>query len=63
MKRHHHQAKRTYRSPLSKETVVAFEQALLVTTARLLMEVDELENVNATAPGSDEPGGEMYFEF
>lgn len=61
MKRH--QAKRTYCSPLSKQTVVAFEQALLVTTARLLLEVDELENVNATVTGSDEPGGEMYFEF
>ena len=42
--------KRTYRSPLSLPTEVAFEQALLVTTARLLMEVDELENVNATSP-------------
>ena len=63
MKRHQYQAKQTYRSPLSKETVVAFEQALLVTTARLLVEVDETENVNATITGSDEPGGEMYFEF
>ena len=63
MKRHQYQAKRTYRSPLSKETIVAFEQALLVTTTRLLVEVDESENVNATTPGSDEPGGEMYFEF
>ena len=53
--------KRTYRSPLSLPTEVAFEQALLVTTARLLMEVDELENVNATA--GDEPTGDMYFEF
>ena len=59
MKRH--QAKRTYSSPRSVPTEVAFEQALLVTTARLLLEVDELEN--ATTPGSDEPGGGMYFEF
>ena len=53
--------KRTYRSPLSLPTEVASAQALLVTTTRLLMEVDELENVNATA--GDEPTGDMYFEF
>lgn len=61
MKRH--QAKRTYCSPRSIPTEVTFEQALLVTTTRLLVEVDELENVNATTPGADAPGGEMYFEF
>ena len=61
MKRH--QAKRTYSSPRSVPTEVAFEQALLVTTTRLLVEVDESENVNATTPGSDEPGGAMYLEF
>ena len=61
MKRH--QAKRTYSSPQSKQTVVAFEQALLVKTARLLMEVDELDNVNARTTGADEPGGAMYFDF
>ena len=55
--------KRTYRSPLSFPTEVAFEQALLVTTTRLLVEVDESENVNATIEGADEPGGDMYFEF
>ena len=61
--KHRNQMKRTYRSPLSLPTEVAFEQALLVTTTRLLIQVDETENVNATTPGSDEPGGEMYFEF
>ena len=55
--------KRTYRSPLSLPTEVAFEQALLVTTTRLLIQVDETENVNATTSGSDEPGSPMYFEF
>ena len=55
--------KRTYSSPLSFPTEVAFEQALLVTTTRLLVEVDESENVNATIDGADAPGGDMYFEF
>ena len=53
--------KRTYDSPLAKPTEVEFEQALLVTTARLLFEVDEAENVNIEA--GDEPTGDMYFEF
>ena len=60
--RHQH-AKRIYCSPRSFPAEVAFEQALLVTTTRLLIQVDETENVNATTPGSDEPGGEMDFEF
>ncbi|MBO4769028.1 MAG: hypothetical protein J5495_05795 [Bacteroidales bacterium] len=55
--------KRTYDSPLAKPTEVEFEQALLVTTARLLMYVDEAENVNAGIDGADDEGGEMYFEF
>ena len=50
--------KRTYRSPLSSQTEVAFEQALLVTTTRLTEYVDETENVNETASEAD-----MYFEF
>lgn len=54
--------KRTYSSPLSTPTEVAFEQSLLVATARFLFTVDESENMNATE-GSDAPGGEMYFEF
>ena len=57
MKRH--QAKRTYCSPRSIPTEVAFEQALLVTTTRLLVEVDESENVNADETSSET----MYFEF
>ena len=59
--KHRNQMKRTYRSPLSLPTEVAFEQALLVATARLTMEVDESENVNIEA--GDEPTGDMYFEF
>ena len=55
--------KRTYSSPQVKPTEVEFEQALLVTTARLLFEVDEAENVNAGITGADDEGGEMYFEF
>ena len=53
--------KRTYRSPLSFPTEVAFEQALLVTTTRLIEYVDETENVNIEA--GDGPTSEMYFEF
>lgn len=53
--------KRNYNSPLSSPTEVAFEQALLVATNRLMMEVDESENVNIGA--GDQPDGEMYFEF
>ena len=55
--------KRNYSSPLSLPTEVAFEQALLVTTARFVMQVDESENINAEIPGADDAGGEMYFEF
>ena len=51
--------KRAYRSPQSWPTEVAFEEALLVNTARLVLEIDELENVNKTA-GSDNAS---YFEF
>ena len=55
--------KRTYSSPLSAPTEVAFEQALLVATARFLFTVDEDQNMNAKTAGSEVPGGEMYFEF
>jgi hypothetical protein len=61
--KHPNQMKLTYSSPQVKPTEVAFEQALLVTTTRLLMYVDEAENVNAGIDDADEPGGEMYFEF
>ena len=53
---------RTYQAPQSKPTEVEFEQSLLVATARLLLEVDESENMNIP-DGSDEPTGDMYFEF
>lgn len=59
--KHRNQMKRTYRSPQSLPTEVAFEQALLVTTTRLTMYVDETENVNIEA--GDGPTSEMYFEF
>ena len=56
--------KRTYRSPLSSPTEVAFEQALLVATARFLVDVEEAENVNKTlGTTAEEPGGGLYFEF
>ena len=54
--------KRVYSSPLSWPAKVEFEQSLLVTTARFLLQVDELENINIAA---EEITGEdiMYFEF
>lgn len=60
--RNRNQSKRVYSSPLSLPTEVEFEQALLVETARFLLQVDELENVNIAA---DQVTGEdiMYFEF
>lgn len=57
------QGKRFYSAPWARPTVVAFEQALLVTTTRLMMTVDELENVNAEDPLDQEVGSDMYFEF
>ena len=61
--KHRNQMKRTYRSPLSSPTEVAFEQSLLVATVRMLLRVDESDNVNDNAEGIDEAGGELYFEF
>ena len=57
------QKKRVYFAPVSISTAVTIEKALLVATARLLLEVDETQNMNARTTGSDEPGGSMYFEF
>ena len=54
--------KRAYVAPAFQPTELAFERALLVATARLLLEVDESENMNIP-DGSDEPDGDMYFEF
>ena len=56
------QMKRTYSSPLSSPTEVAFEQALLVATATLWVDVNPLENENAVE-GADAPGSDMYFEI
>ncbi len=57
--------KRTYRSPLSLPTEVAFEQALLVATATLLMDVDETQNMNTPVDGvsPDTEGKDLYFEW
>ena len=58
--------KRAYISPLSLPAKVEFEQALLVTTARFLLQVDELENMNIRGEEIiDSATGEdiMYFEF
>ena len=52
-----------YPAPSATLTEVLLETALLVTTNRLLMKVDELNNINAATPGTDEPGGDMYFEL
>ena len=56
--------KRTYRSPLSSPTEVAFEQALLVATARFLVDVDESVNMNKKVGeiAPDGEGGALYFE-
>ena len=58
--------KRVYGAPQSRPTEVVFEQALLVTTARFLLQVDELENMNIQGEQIiDSSTGEdlMYFEF
>ena len=57
------QGKGIYSAPWARPTEVVFEQALLVTTTRLMMTVDELENVNADDPLDQEVGSDMYFEF
>ena len=49
--------KRAYRPPQSKLTDVEFELAF-VATARLVLEIDELENVNAR-----DDADASYFEF
>ena len=57
------QGKGIYSAPWAHPSDVAFEHALLVTTTRLMMTVDELENVNADDPLDQEVGSDMYFEF
>ena len=57
------QKKRIYITPASISTAVAIEKALLVTTTLLTPDVDETQNMNALTPGSDAPGGSMYFEM
>ena len=57
------ETKRNYDAPRSVPTRVAIEKALLVSTARLLLQVDETRNINAEVTGADQPGGEMYFEY
>ena len=61
------ETRRTYISPRSVPTAVGFEKALLVATARLVLDVDETLNMNimdeSATIAPDAPGGEMYFEF
>lgn len=63
--RHRYPKKRVYCSPSSCPAEVEFEQALLVETARFLLQVDELDNVNISAQDVYDRTGEdiMYFEF
>ena len=61
--RHRNQSRRVYISPLSRPTEVEFERALLVETARFLLQVDELENVNIAAEQLAGDEDIMYFEF
>ena len=65
--KHRNQMKRTYRSPQSSPTEVAFEQALLQASVTLLLNVDETENMNIKKQGAtvapDGEGGDLYFEF
>ena len=59
--------KRVYQTPSLQPTEVLFERALLVATARLVLDVDESQNMNikdaSATVDPDGPGGEMYFEF
>ena len=54
--------KRTYRSPLSSPTEVAFEQALLAGSVRMLLDVNPLDN-EAKDGVTNVAGGETYFEY
>lgn len=60
--RHRNQTKRAYKSPQSWPAEVEFELAF-VATARLILEVDELENVNLTGEDTQAEGSDFYFEF
>ena len=53
--------KHLYRAPQSCPTEVMFEEALLVESTRFLLQIDELENINARE--GVEESGDMYFEF
>ena len=64
--RHRYPKKRVYCSPSSCPAEVEFEKALLVETARFLLQVDELENMNIDGEKIiDSSTGQdiMYFEF
>ena len=50
-----------YRAPQSVPTEVLFEESLLGASARVLLQIDELENINARS--GVEESGDMYFEF
>ena len=57
------QTKWVYQAPRSQSAEVLFEQSLLANTARLLLYVDELENVNETGGDTQALGSDFYFEF
>ena len=57
---HRNRTKKTYRTPLSWSAKLEVENALLAASARLLMQVDELDNVNAR---EEVDANDFYFEF
>lgn len=55
--------RRSYVTPLTKPTEVAFESALLVGTMELLLQVDPLKNMSSFDEHDGEAGSDTYFEF
>lgn len=53
--------KHLYRVPVATPVEVAFEYALLADSTRMLLYIDELENINAEA--GDDIDSDMFFEF
>lgn len=53
--------KRLYRVPVAYPMEVALEAGLLADSVRFLLQVDELDNINAHE--GVEESGDMYFEF
>lgn len=59
--KHRNQKKRVYLAPQATPSEVLFEHALLNDSARMLLYIDELENINATAGETNE--GDFYFDI